>query len=20
MPDKITFYAILGGDRTVDNP
>jgi hypothetical protein len=20
MPDKITFYAVIGGDRTVDNP
>jgi hypothetical protein len=20
MPDKITFYAIVGGNRTVDNP
>jgi hypothetical protein len=20
MPDKITFYAILGGGRTIDNP
>ena len=20
MADKITFYAIVGGDRTVDNP
>jgi len=20
VPDKITFYAIVGGDRTVDNP
>ena len=20
MPDKITFYAGIGGDRTVDNP
>ena len=20
MPDKITFYAIVGGGRTVDNP
>ena len=20
MPDKITYYAIVGGDRTVDNP
>jgi len=20
VPDKITFYAIIGGDRTVDNP
>ena len=20
MPDKITFYAIVGGDRTVNNP
>ena len=20
MPDKITYYAIIGGTRTVDNP
>ena len=20
MPDKITYYAIIGGDRTVDDP
>lgn len=20
MPDKITFYAIIGADRTIDNP
>jgi hypothetical protein len=20
MPDKITFYAIVGGSRTIDNP
>ncbi len=20
MPDKITFYAIVGGDNTIDNP
>ena len=20
MPDKITFYAIVGGGRTIDNP
>lgn len=20
MPDRITFYAIIGGDRTIDNP
>jgi hypothetical protein len=20
MPDKITFYAVVGGDRTIDNP
>ncbi len=20
MPDKITYYAIVGGDRTIDNP
>ena len=20
MPDKITFYAVIGGDRNVDNP
>lgn len=20
MPDKITFYAVIGGDRTVNNP
>lgn len=20
MPDKITYYAVIGGDRTVDNP
>jgi hypothetical protein len=20
MPDKITFYAVVAGDRTVDNP
>jgi hypothetical protein len=20
VPDKITFYAILGGNRTIDNP
>lgn len=20
MPDKITFYAVLGSDRTIDNP
>jgi hypothetical protein len=20
MPDKITFYAVIGGDRTIDNP
>ena len=20
MPDKITYYAIVGGNRTVDNP
>ena len=20
MPDKITFYAVIGGDRTTDNP
>jgi hypothetical protein len=20
MPDKITFYAVTGGDRTIDNP
>jgi hypothetical protein len=20
MPDKITYYAVIGGDRTIDNP
>jgi hypothetical protein len=20
MPDKITFYAVIGSDRTIDNP
>ncbi len=20
MPDKITYYAIIGGDRTIDDP
>ena len=20
MPDKITFYAVIGGDRTTENP
>jgi hypothetical protein len=20
MPDKITYYAVIGGDRTADNP
>jgi hypothetical protein len=20
VPDKITYYAIVGGDRTIDNP
>lgn len=20
MPDKITYYAVVGGERTVDNP
>ena len=20
MPDKITYYAVIGGNRTIDNP
>jgi len=20
VPDKITYYAVIGGDRTIDNP